>query len=428
MKLKYLLMFLLLGAGCAKKAQVKADAQPTETPPLDRPTELRPPTAAVEPTRYDDNPYLLLEEPDGRGERDLVSAVVRDASKPTTQWVEATDALKEEAFDPTRHLTQSADLAFMNLENPITTLQPSAEKTYAFTSDPGRLDWYFGAGFNMYSLANNHIADAERVGIDRTIKSLEQYAKKHDAPLYYAGAGTTPEEGLGPKYFKPEGKDLTIAFFSLGFSRSDNVGKFWDEKLEEKIKEADAKADIVFVSVHVGREYKHVPEKDLQECYRSWVDWGAECVWCPITRCIQPVEAYGDGLIFDLVGNFVFMSRTIRHRKVGAKLYGMMGRIVLKDGEVFGTQIVPTWVNNSDDRALDSGETMPNANFVPQILTGPFAKAYFDDLERWTEKAGATQIEVIGDRGYVTLPEPDAANETSPEDAPAQAPPQATAL
>mgnify|MGYP006191293943 FL=1 len=178
-----LVLASLTTGACASRA-----AKPTPTPseqtaparaavPEVEPT---PPAAEKpDPTAFDENPFLLLDNREARGPRDLSIVVVGDVSQPATQWVEATERLRDKVFDPTRHLTMSGDLNFMNLENPVTALSPNAKKTYAFTSPPERLEWYFGAGFNMFSLANNHIADASQAGIDKTIEHLEAYAKKH---------------------------------------------------------------------------------------------------------------------------------------------------------------------------------------------------------------------------------------------------------
>lgn len=407
--------------GCSGPS-TKADVSPTEKPAVESQTqesdaettqvdspapetveESTEETAVVAPkTERPADPFAMLDDKSTRGPRDLVIVAVGDVSQPAESWVERTEAQKEKVFDPTRHLI-TGDLNFMNLESPVTDLKPNAKKTYAFTSPPVRLDWYMGAGFNMYSLSNNHIADADQPGIDDTIRNVEEYGKKHQMPVYHSGAGKTPEDGLRPTYIKPEGKDVTVAFISLGFSKSPNVGKFWDENLIPTIKEASTKADIVFVSVHAGKEYQHVPQKDLQNRYRSWVDAGADLVVGHHTHCIQPIEQYKDGLIFYSLGNYVFSSRTVRHRKVGAKLYSMMARIVITDGAVHGTQVVPLWVNNSEDWRLETGEVMPNANFIPQILTGPFADAWFNDFNNWTQKAGATPIDRVGDVAFYRM-------------------------
>ncbi|MBA2665385.1 MAG: CapA family protein [Bradymonadaceae bacterium] len=359
--------------------------------------------------RFAMEPFLMLDEREHRSARDLVIVAVGDVSQPATQWVEATEALAGAVFGPTAKLIESGELAFMNLENPMTHIKPVAKKTYAFNSPPERLEWYIRAGFNMFSLANNHIADSGEEGIVDTVRNVELYAEKLQTSVWHAGAGASPEDAIAARYIRLEGKDVTVAFFSVGFSRSPNVGRFWDERLPEYIAEAREKADIVFVSVHAGREYQHVPDPDMQTRFRSWIDAGADLVVGHHTHCVQPVEQYKQGLIFYSLGNYVFSSRTVRHRKMGARLYGMLTRIVIEDGKLRGAQIVPTWVNNSEDWRLDDGQVMPNANFVPQILTGAFADQFFEDLDDWTMQAGATPVERIGDVGFIRIrpaPEP----------------------
>lgn len=350
------------------------------------------------------DPFKLLDDETLRTDKDLVLVAVGDVSQPTKQWYEATMALKAEAFEPTKYLLDSGDLVFMNLENPISDLKPSAKKEYSFTSAPERLGWYFDVGFNMFSLSNNHIADADQQGIDDTLMHLEAYREKSGEPAWWAGAATTPADAEAATLVEPPGKDLDIAYFSTGFSKSPNVSKFWSASLIERIKEADAKHDIVIVSVHAGKEYKHIPDKALSERYRSWIDAGADLIIGHHPHVIRPVEVYKQGLILHSLGNHVFMSRTVRFRKYNAKMYGLVTRVIIKDGKVAGAEITPTWVNNKQGWTLPTGERIGNSNFKPTVLTGPFADAFFEDFNAWSEEMGATVPERVEDTGRVLIP------------------------
>lgn len=382
-----------------------AEAQPA----VDEPRSAQPAAPAEDPRevhrqRFQADPFLMLDERENRGARDLVIAAVGDVSQPTTQWVETTEALKGDAFKPTQHLIDSAELAFMNLENPMTDIQPSAKKTFAFSSRPERLAWYMSAGFNMFSLANNHIADAGEDGLLDTLKNIDLYAEKLGAKVWYTGAGEDAASAIAPEFIRLDDKDLTVAFFSVGFSGSPRVARFWDEKLPQLIADARAEADLVFLSVHAGKEYIHIPDADLRARYRKWVDAGADLVVGHHPHVVQPIEQYKNGIIFYSLGNFVFGSRTVRHRKMGARLYGLLTRIIIEDGALRGAEVVPVWVNNSESWTLPSGETMPNANFTPKILTGGFADQFFEDFARWTEQSGATPLERVGDVGRIRVP------------------------
>ena len=365
-------------------------------------------TARAEELAKPKTPFEILEaKKSERGERDLVLVAVGDVSQPTKQWREATEGLGKDAFAPTQRYLDSGDLVFMNLENPISELSPTAKKTYAFTSPPHRLGWYFDVGFNLFSLSNNHIADADQAGIDDTLRYLEKERSERSVQAWWAGVGQTYEEAEAVTWVEPEGKNLKIAYFSTGFSKGANVSKFWSESLVKRIEEAKKKADLVIVSVHAGKEYKHVPAENLAKIYRGWVDAGADLVIGHHPHVIRPVEVYKEGLILHSLGNYVFASRTVRYRKFSAKMYGLVTRVVIQDGRVAAVELVPTWVNNSSGWKLPDGQSMPNANFAPRLVTGDFADAFFEDFNTWTTEAGATPVKRHNDVGRIELPAPE---------------------
>ena len=172
-------------------------------------------------------------------------------------------------------------------------------------------------------------------------------------------------------------------------------------------KGAVAGADLVIVSVHAGKEYKHVPAENLAKIYRGWVDAGADLVIGHHPHVIRPVEVYKEGLILHSLGNYVFASRTVRYRKFSAKMYGLVTRVVIQDGRVAAVELVPTWVNNSSGWKLPDGQSMPNANFAPRLVTGDFADAFFEDFNTWTTEAGATPVKRHNDVGRIELPAPE---------------------
>ncbi len=352
------------------------------------------------------DPYIMLEDKKFRGPRDLVITAVGDVSQPTKKWSAATIALKGDVFLPTQHLLDSGDLVFMNLENPISEREPKVKKEFSFTSDPGRLDWYIDAGFNLYSLSNNHIADAYQDGIDDTLRHLREYSERKDATIFWAGAASTYEEAEAATWVTVEGKDLKIAFFSTGFSNGKNVSKFWSKTLVTKITEAKKTADVVIVSVHAGKEYKHTPQAQLKTLYRGWVDAGADVVIGHHPHVIRPVEAYKGGIILHSLGNYVFASRTRRHKEHGARMYGLVARVIIRDGKPAGVELVPTWVNNAHGWKLESGEELPRADFVPRLVTGEFADIFFEDFEQWTEEAGLTPSRRVRDAARVDAEAP----------------------
>lgn len=369
----------------------------------------------VTPETPGDRRSILLSilESKTRAPDEIVITAVGDVSQPTKQWPAQTNALKTKAFAPTQALIDSGDLVSMNLENPVSDKNPKAKKKFSFTSAPERLGWYMDVGFNLFSLANNHIADANQEGIDDTIMHLKEKSKARNTTVYWAGAAQTKAAAEEAQFIKLPNKDTTIAFFSTGFSKGANVSKFWSQSLIPKIKAANARADIVIVSVHAGKEYQHIPEKNLVELYRKWVDAGADLVIGHHPHVIRPVELYKGAVIMHSLGNFVFASRTRRYKKSKAKMYGLFARVILKDARVQGVELTPLWVNNSADWIIGK-KRMKNANFTPKPLSGPFADAFFEDMTTWTQAAGLTSPTRVGNRAVYIIPKEQLRPKTKP--------------
>lgn len=388
---------LIAGLGLSACATPPPEAPPAETP-------VPQPTRAV-PGSTD--PFELLDTPiEDRGAGELVLVAVGDIAQPARQWPEVTEALGGAVFDPTRELLASGDLIFMNLESPLTNRPPVPDKRFAYTTPPERLEWYLDAGFNMISLANNHIADAGEAGIQDTIEAIEDRARARGKTVHHAGAGRSGNARYEPVLLEPEGRDLRIAYFATGFSDSPSV-VHWsrDEGLFRAIRSSadSGEFDLIVVSAHAGIEYQHVPADSVQAAYRGYVDAGADLVLGHHPHVIQPVEHYGDGLIFYSLGNFVFASRTQRHHATEARLYGMLARIVIQDRQLKGAEIVPLWVNNSEGWTLADGSYLPRTDFTPKVLEAGFAREFFRDLEDWSRESGATVPETANGRRLIRL-------------------------
>jgi poly-gamma-glutamate capsule biosynthesis protein CapA/YwtB (metallophosphatase superfamily) len=107
-------------------------------------------------------------------------------------------AVRDRRFLTLLERCRAADAAFLNLEAPI--FEPAAYpvKQYLYTSYvtseawlPGELRW---AGFNLASLANNHMSDWSPEAIARNRRELEQ------AGISCSGAGMTLSEARSPAY------------------------------------------------------------------------------------------------------------------------------------------------------------------------------------------------------------------------------------
>lgn len=202
-------------------------------------------------------------------------------------------------------LIENSDLTITNLECPLTVHEKAINKTGpALKSNPENIKILKDAGFNMVTLANNHIMDYGEDGMIDTLEILSE--NKID----YVGAGkhTNP---IGVSYCNNQ--EFIIAIInicenewstkSFGNHRAyglDPVDNF------ALIQEAKAKADKVVVIHHGGHEMYEYPSPRIKKLFRFFVDAGADTVINHHTHCTSGYEIYKNAPIFYSLGNFIF--------------------------------------------------------------------------------------------------------------------------
>lgn len=208
-------------------------------------------------------------------------------------------------------LLQKADIAFGNLEAPMTDGGISIKcgrgraNCFAFRM-PTRYGKYLKeAGFDVMSLANNHAGDFGDKGRADTRKTLDDLGIKH--------AGSDKGE-FSTTFLEVKGK--TVAF--IGFAHNNLVPNVNDLSFARQLIEAaDKKADIVVVSFHGGAEGTdsyHVPNRtemffgeargNLPLFSRTVIDAGADLVLGHGPHIVRGMEIYKDRLIAYSLGNF----------------------------------------------------------------------------------------------------------------------------
>ncbi len=342
-----------------------------------------------------------------RGPRDMVLAAGGDVAYPRGWMDRLVERQKSKMFDYVRAYAQASDLAFVNLESPYTEAEFVLQKKWPIATPPHRLDYVLDGGFNMFSLANNHMFDAGEQGIADTLALLKQ-KRRANPNLFWTGAALKARQAYKPLIFTVPGKELTVAFHAFGYARSNLVPMPYSKAAFKAIRKHAPDVDITIVSAHHGKEYQHIPKPKKASVYRKYIDAGADVVLGHHPHVVQGVEAYKDGIIFHSLGNFSFASKTRRHHKTGAKLYGIMPLIYFKDGRVERAEVLPLYVNNSEPFEV-GGETLRPTNFKPQVLKGAFAKRMLKDLRLWTHqlpevnKRALRAFRIKGGRAWVQV-------------------------
>ncbi len=202
---------------------------------------------------------------------------------------------------------QGPDILFGNLEGPISDEGVKVGSIYSFRHDPKAIDGLAFAGFNIISVANNHIFDYGREAMEDTFKRLKE------AKIDYVGGGFNENEAQSPIIKEIEDTKIAfLAYTNLGSeywaAQGEKSGIAWlnEANLKKDITLAKNQADLIMVSMHFGEEYQTSPTKEQEYFAHLAIDSGADLIIGHHPHVIQPIEKYQNGWIAYSLGNFVF--------------------------------------------------------------------------------------------------------------------------
>jgi hypothetical protein len=204
----------------------------------------------------------------------------------------------------------SADVAFLNLEAPLTRrgtpIRKAGKKAGPnLRADPACFDAVSGAGFDVVSLANNHTMDQGVEGLEDSLTVCQ------DAGVLSCGAGQNLGEARKPAFLTRQGVIIAIiavAERQFGIAGEDEAGVAPLDAIDNfrQIQQARAQADLVFVSVHGGNELYSWPRPGLRKICRFLIESGADAVICHHSHVPGAYELVDGKPIFYSLGNFIF--------------------------------------------------------------------------------------------------------------------------
>ena len=208
-------------------------------------------------------------------------------------------------------IVQNYDLAFYNQESILggTSLGLSSYPTF---NSP----WEFGdamidAGFNMVSLANNHILDKG----EKAILNSCEYWKSKD--VLTAGSYCSNKEANEIKIKEKNGIKYTLLAYTYGTNgitvpsgKEYLVNLYSDEKVKADIEKVRDKVDLLIVSMHWGTEYKSEPTEEQQRQANYLSSLGVDIIIGTHPHVIEPITYIDDTLVIYSLGNFISGQRT----------------------------------------------------------------------------------------------------------------------
>ena len=229
------------------------------------------------------------------------------------------------------------DVAFGNLEGPISNKGEDLGKLYSFRMKPETADVLKEAGFDVLSIANNHTGDWGIDAFQDTLLNLKEQG------ILAVGGGLNDNDATNPKIIEKNG--VKIGF--IGFS---DVGPSWlqatqskagiliaDEFFDAIIKEAAKKVDALVVSLHFGEEYQKTQNERQKYLGHMAIDNGAKIVVGHHPHVTQDMEDYKGGLIAYSLGNFIFDQSFSEETMKGAAL-----EIKLREGGMIESSGIKT--------------------------------------------------------------------------------------
>lgn len=180
------------------------------------------------------------------------------------------------------------DFTIVNLEGVLTesTSGRNSSALFTFRGPTAYTQILTGSSVEAVTLANNHTMDYGKQGYESTKEALTAaevtYVEKDGTALYTTGSG------------------LTIGLYAAAFSL-DTAG------MRQAVADLRAQgAEIVIAAVHWGNEGQYRPTNEQKQRAYAMIDAGVDIVYGSHPHVLQPIEEYGDGIIYYSMGNFCF--------------------------------------------------------------------------------------------------------------------------
>ncbi len=243
----------------------------------------------------------------------------------------------EAVFERIQPRFAELDLRVINLESLLTdegVRHPT--KGIAFRGSPENVAGLTFAGVDIAALANNHVIDYGRRGLEDTQEILDS------AGIGHCGAGMNEYEALQPVFSTVRGIRIGVLSYCNRTGRDYNERPFMDagydrygyayfsgDNIERSVPDAAEQCDLLVVYVHGGWEYEDMPcWEDPDELYppdheerirftvkrdsatieleHLAIDLGAGLVIGHHPHVLQGFEVYNGVVIAHSLGNFAF--------------------------------------------------------------------------------------------------------------------------
>jgi len=253
-------------------------------------------------------------------------------SASSDQWVPQLTQIFDE-------LKGENDILLGNLECPISKVsEKTGLRKREFLADPSVAKALKNIGFDILSIANNHINQHGHKAIHETVKHLLESGIR---PTGYKPEGTTEQQ---PVIIECCGRKIGIVSFSQVCDHFEVSPIYYENNLKDavladRVLKTKPACDFLVILLHWGDEFISRPSRQQIALAHQLVDNGADLILGCHSHTIQGSESYKGKTIIYSMGNFLLNmpSKQCRSSFVAIVEVAPDGRQTLNQ--------VPVWLN-----------------------------------------------------------------------------------
>jgi poly-gamma-glutamate synthesis protein (capsule biosynthesis protein) len=271
---------------------------------------------------------------------------------------------------------KEGDVVFGNLEAVLSNRGIDSKRlsSVSMRAAPEAVEGLTYAGFNILSLANNHILEHGQYALSETMKILS----RHD--IKYVGVNTDITKAREPLIVDAKGIKIAFLAYCLIPDQTAYISIDDPQEICDDVSKAKLEADIVVVSLHWGNEYLEKPSPSQIRLAHQIIDAGADVILGHHPHVLQGVESYKGAIIAYSLGNFLFDQIFLEETRYGVILECLLS----KDG-VVGYKLLPTY---TDDE------------YVLHLLQGQAKETSLAKLEALSSELSEEGAVIYGEQDY----------------------------
>jgi poly-gamma-glutamate capsule biosynthesis protein CapA/YwtB (metallophosphatase superfamily) len=271
-----------------------------------------------------------------------------------------------------------AEITVGNFESTLSAAGSPTQGGDSFAASPRVRPALRAAGFDLLSLANNHVGDYGDRALRQTLDRFDS------ARIETVGAGRNLDAARRPVIIERDGVRVGfLAVDSIGETpsatgtragtnrlnmppRTGPLNRSQLMRLTSDIRALDRRVDTVVVLTHWGTQYTHRPEPSQRTAARAFADAGADLVIGGHPHWVQGYEMAGSAVVVHSLGNFIFdMDFQTKTRE------GIFLEILLWGGAVKAVEPVPYVIDGA---------------FTPRLVRGDRGRGILNDV--WSSSRG----------------------------------------